>query len=390
MRIESVDVIPLGIMGKTPAIYRSFAIIRIITDSGVVGYGEASDSWGHEAPLVIKAIVDEELSRFILGEDPMNIEKLTIKMQGYVANRLGLFGVVMQAMSGVEVALWDIAGKVKNEPIYKMLGAHRDLVPLYIAGQRTLEPKPPEWHVHVSKPYLERGFKAFKIRTGFNKKWDTEIFRGLREILGDDIDLMADAFSNYTVHTALKIAKELGEYDVFWLEEPIPERFGIEALSRIVESSNVPIAYGEHTFGINGFKDLIVNKAVDIIEPDATVCGGFLEARKICMLANAWGIPVATHCGSATAIGLAADLHLSASIPNLTYFEYSVPNEEPPLRDTLLKDPIFSLDHVRDGCLELPQKPGLGIEIDEKAFDNYVYKKRGIEKEMPVYGVPHM
>jgi len=360
VEIARVEVIPLGCKVKIPPSYLSYAIIKITTDDGVIGYGESSDCWGHWTPLVIKAIVDEELSRFILGESPLSVERLTLKMRGHVARRVGFQGAVMQAISGIEIALWDILGKVRNQPIYKILGEHRDKIPLYAAGPKSF-PNSPEWHASFFKPYLDSGFEAIKIRVGGSKSWDVDVMKGLRKLLGEDIKLIADAASNYTLPTALKMLREFEKYNLYWLEEPVPEYYGADVISKLVHYSSVPIAYGEHTFGISGFKDLILHGAVDVIEPDATICGGISEARKICMFADAFGLPASPHCGSLTAIGLAANLHLSASIPNLDYLEYSTTIEEYSLRDAILEEPIFSLKDVKNGCLEVPKEPGLGI-----------------------------
>jgi L-alanine-DL-glutamate epimerase-like enolase superfamily enzyme len=387
MKILNIEVIPLSYVREHPSPFtRSFALVKVETDDGLVGFGESSDCYGHTNPLVIKQIIDEEFSRHLIGENPLEIQKITQKIKRFVFRTSGFQGTVVQALSGVEIALWDILGKVKNEPISKLLGEYRDKIKLYAAGTIVFD-QTPEWHLDFYKEHFERGFTTLKLRIGNNFKWDGEFVQSIRNLFGDDIDIIVDGKYNYTFASAVKMAKKLSKCDVLYFEEPIPP-YNIDDLSNLTASSKVPIAYGEQTYTIHGFRDLISRRAADVIQPDATIAGGLLECQKIGALAEAWNIPVSPHSGGLTAIGIAANLHHCASISNFTVLEYdSVPYQ--PLRDELLKTPIVSLDRVRDGCLEVPKGPGLGIEVDESVFAKYPYKPRG-PINVPTYGFPHI
>lgn len=390
MKIDSIEVIPLSYLKQVPPVRRSFAVVRVRSDSGLVGYGEASDCYGHQTPLVIAAIVEEELSRFALGEDPTEIERLVAKLRGHVGRFLGYQGPVIQAISGLEIACWDILGKQRGEPICRLLGGPtRDRVPLYAAGTIGHD-LAPGWQREFFRPQLERGFRAVKVRVGKSIEWDVELVRTVRDLVGPEATVLADAASNYTVPTAIRMAKAFAESRVAWLEEPVPE-YDLDGMAQVVAESPIPIAYGEHTATVHGFRSLIRQRAATVLQPDATVCGGLLEAQRICALARAHGLRVAPHSGGLTAIGIAANLHLCAAIPAVWLLEYDAASDaEQPLRDRLLAEPILGLERVRDGQLPVPTGPGLGLAIDESAFAAFPYIKRGLEPALPVYGVPHL
>jgi L-alanine-DL-glutamate epimerase-like enolase superfamily enzyme len=360
--------------------------VKVETDDGFMGFGESSDCYGHTNPLVIKQIVDEELSRQVIEENPLEIPRIVQKIKNIIFRTSGFSSLVIQALSGIEIALWDIVGKVKNEPIYKLLGEYRDRIKLYAAGTIVFD-KTPEWHLEFYKRHFELGFNTIKLRIGVNFKWDLEFVQSIRKLFGDDVDIIVDGKYNYTFTSAVKITKKFSECDLLYFEEPIPA-YNIDDLSNLVTSSPIPIAYGEQVNTIHGFNELISRRAADVIQPDATIAGGLLECQKIGALAEAWNVPVSPHSGGLTAIGMAANLHHCASISNFTVLEYdSVPYQ--PLRDELLKTPIVSLDRVKEGCLEVPKGPGLGIDVDESVFAKYPYQKRG-PVNFPTYGFPHI
>lgn len=390
MKVAQVEVIPLSYMKRVPPVRRSFALVRVRSDTGVVGYGEASDCYGYQTPLVVKAIVEEELWRYVVGEDPEEITRIVSKMRGYVGRFLGYRGPVIHAISGIEIALWDLVGKARSESIARLLGgAVRDRVPLYAGGTIGFD-HPPEWQVEFFRPHLQRGFRALKVRVGRDPEWDLAAVRTLRARVGGRVALLVDAASNYTVETAIRMAEAFEASGVLFLEEPVPE-YDLEGMAAVAAAARLPIAYGEHVSTVYGFRELIAHRAADVFQPDACVCGGLLEAQKICRLAEAAGIPVSPHCGGLTAVGIAANLHLSATLPEVMFLEYDgASDEEQPLRDELLATPILSLDRVEAGSLRVPAGPGLGVEVDESVFARYPYVPRGPEATMPVYGTPHL
>ncbi len=388
MKIINVEVIPLSQRREPSSKHiSSKALFKIETNEGIIGWGEASDCGGHSNPMVIKQIVDEELKRHFVGEDPLEIPKLMFNVQRFVYRTMGLQGAIVQALSGVEIALWDIVGKVKNESISKLFGRYRDKIEIYAAGTIGFD-KPLEWHIKFFEKLLEKGVKTVKVRIGNNFKWDLDFVKGVRELLCYDINLIVDACFNYTANSAIKMAKKLSEYDILYFEEPIPQ-YDINGISKLVSLSHIPIAYGEHTNTIHGFKEFIERKAADVLTPDVTIAGGLLECQKIAAMAEAWNLPISTHSGVLSAVGITANLHFSASIPNFTIIEFNAAADQP-LRDELLKEPILALDKIENGCLTVPNKPGLGIEIDERTFEKYRYVYRDSFKPLPGYASPHI
>jgi D-galactarolactone cycloisomerase len=300
---------------------------------------------------------------------------------------MGLEGAVVQALSGVEIALWDIRGKVLEQPIHRILGSYRDKTAIYGAGTIAFE-QPADWHVGFFEPLLERGCKTIKLRSGKSLQWDLNLVTGVREIVGEQIDIIVDGKFNYTLPSAIKLARRFEEFDVLYFEEPMPE-YNLEAIATLVASTSTPIAYGEHTYTARGFRSLLTHKAADVFQPDATLTGGLIEAHKASILADAWGLPVSPHCGGLTAVGIAANIHLSAASPSFTVLEYDATPGQP-LRDELLKESIFSRDRIEDGCLQVPEGPGLGIDINEQILEQYTYRQRGKAKDLPGYGRPHL
>jgi len=389
MKITDIQVFPLGYIREKPTPFtRSFALVKVDTDAGVSGWGEASDMFGHWNPLVIKQIVDEELKRHLIGKDPLLLERHVRHIQQWVYPTLGLSGPIIQALSGVEIALWDIRGKVKGEPIHQMLGSYRDEIAIYAAGTIAFD-QPANWHAEFFDQLLEQGCTTVKLRIGAGLHWDVNLVKEVRQIVGPDIDIIVDGKYNYTLASAIKLAHQLEEFDVLYLEEPIPQ-YNLDAVAMLATRTRLPLAYGEDTYTIHGFRDLITHKAASVLQPDATLTGGLREAQKVAALAETWGLPVSPHCGGLTAVGIAANVHFSATAPTFTVLEYDAASQQP-LRDELLVDSLFSPDRVNNGCLTVPEGPGLGIEVNEAILEKYPYQQRGqIPDIPPSYATPHL
>ncbi len=260
----------------------NYLFVRVETDDGVIGYGEVCDSYACTNPLSVAAIVEEALAPLIVDEDPRSVERLTFKMRGWTRRRLGDQGVVIQAISGVEIALWDVLGKAQSKSLSEMLGRQSDRIPVYASGT-FLQEGPPEWHMKLFETCLNKGVRAVKVRIALDISSDLKTLRALRSLINDDIDIMVDGSEHYTVATALKISKTLDDIGVRFFEEPIPQHHR-EGIVRLVEKSSVPIAYGEHLFTIHDFQDCLTHKRADVIQPDAALCGGIAEARNIAPL----------------------------------------------------------------------------------------------------------
>jgi L-alanine-DL-glutamate epimerase-like enolase superfamily enzyme len=373
MKITDIRTIGLGYERKISPMTRGFCLVRVETDAGIVGYGEASTSYGHIYPSVVEAIIDAAIKPAVMGKNPLDINSRIRDMKLYVHPWLGWDGISAQAIAAVEIALWDILGKAKEMPIAHLFGATLDKLPLYGTGtvKPIVEGVDPKWHGQFFDELLEIGFKGVKTRISSGIEGDIAQIAAVREYVGPGIRLMVDGYFCYTPSTAIKLSKRIAEFDIFWLEEPAPQSM-MPGLAKLREESPVPIAYGERLYSLSGFEILVNRRAADILQPDAVVCGGILECIEVNALAKAHNLPVFPHIGGLTAVGLAANLHLAAII-NSEMLEYdSSPFQ--PLRDELLRDPIFSLDRLEDGCIKVPDGPGLGIEIDESVFEKYPYK----------------
>jgi len=366
MKITGVETFPLSF--KQERVQRKFLLVRITTDAGITGIGESSDCYGHQIPLAVREVIEGKVKQLIIGEDPFNVEGIWNKMRDTLIST-GLEGIVTHAMSGVEIALWDIVGKAVKQPVYKLLGGARDTFRVYASTEIGLKDTPLEKQAKEALTYLDQGFTAIKIRVPGRPKWDEDIVRMVRNIVGGDVDLMVDAYQFYPPGTAVKMARRLERYDLFFLEEPVPA-YNVRALARVKASTTVPIAAGEHVYTKYGFRELIANNAVDVLQPDCNVTGGLMECKKICALGEAWGLTCVPHT-FATAVGLIAGWHLLASTPSCVMGEMDV-NPFNPLRDELPTD--SKIVKVEKGQAKVPQRPGLGIEINEKTLAKYAIK----------------
>ncbi len=338
--------------------------LKIETDEGITGWGEPIVE--NRADTVRTAV--EEMSEYLIGKDPMRIEDhLQVFMHG-VFYRGG--PILTSAISGIEQALWDIKGKFYNAPVYDLLGgACRDRIRVYswIGGDR------PAGVADAAKKQVEQGFTALKMNAteelhyiDSNVKIDAAVERlaSVREAVGDDIGIGIDFHGRVHKAMAKILVKEMEAFRPMFVEEPVlPEHN--EALKHLAAHTTIPIATGERIYTRWGFKQILADGVVDIIQPDLSHTGGILETRKIAAMAEAYDIAVAPHCPLGP-INLAASLQVDACTPNAIIQEQSLGihyNEGNDLLD-YLKDP--SVFEYKDGFVEIPQSPGLGIDIDEE------------------------
>ncbi len=374
MKITSVEAIPLRQPGKIALINDSAQdgiIIKVTTDDGIVGYGEVDS-----APSVVKAIIDapvshricQGLGQALIGEDPFEIDRLWEKMY-FISTFYGRRGVVVNAISGINIALWDIVGKAVNKPIYKLLGGKgRARVRAYAS---VLMPDTAEACFDLTRQLCEAGYTAIKLGWGgFGQsiKQDITLVAAAREAAGNDIDLMFDIGfipgDDYSIDASsrIQLIKELETYKPFWIEEPLfPD--DLEGYAQLADRFDLRIACGENETTRYGFKELIEVGKVDIVQPDVTRCGGLSEARKIAELAQVHHRLVVPHCWS-SGIVEAASMHLITAMPNSCLLEYCI-------TETSIRNEISEEITVKDGFAYVPEKPGLGIEIDEAAIRKY-------------------
>ncbi|MEM0203166.1 MAG: mandelate racemase/muconate lactonizing enzyme family protein [Archaeoglobaceae archaeon] len=359
MEIKSVKAMVLKLpfsikIGAMPEIPASGTLVEVETDDGTVGY-----SMTH-FPLSDRALakyIEEVLAKIVIGKDPFMVEEIWRAMYN-TSNRI-LFGIP-QATSAVECAIWDVIGKALNTPVYKLLGGFKDKVKAYASFPIALEPKTASMVAEIAK---ERGFEAVKLRIGEGLKKDEEIIRTVREE-HPDLEIMVDANSAYgEIREALRLSKICEKYDVRWLEEPLPSD-NLRALSELRSRSPVEIAGGENDFSLFRFKEILDAKAYDIVQPDATRCGGILQCKKICTLAEAYGVQSIPHIFGFGLV-MAVNLQVIATSYNSSYMEYPFyPSEE----FYLLEKPI----EVRNGYAFVPKEPGLGVKVNFEIVEKYI------------------
>jgi len=342
-------------------------VVKVTTDAGIVGYGEVDS-----APLAAKAAIEGPFSHtattglghVLIGEDPFRTEYLWQKM--YRANiYAGRRGIAIHAMSGIDMALWDIKGKVLGQPIWRLLGGGftQSLRPY----ASTLFGATPEETGERARRFAGQGFTAVKFGwdpMGKDARTDVALVREARRGLGPDIDLMIDAGLVYDAKTAIQRAKAFEQYDPFWFEEPLlPDDY--EGYAKLSAASTLRIAAGEEESERKSFLQLMDVGKIDVVQVDLTRCGGFTEAIKIAALAADRGLPVVNH-GFTTYLNVAAALHFLASVPNTMGLLEFVVEEGTTLRHSI-SEPIRAID----GRVAVPSAPGLGLEIDEKQWEKF-------------------
>ncbi len=357
MKITDIQVLPLHLPMKptTPIAVggetsSAHTLLRIKTSEGIEGYGETF----RLAPGAIKALIETELKPILIGTDPRRIELIWEQM--YTRSfRYGRAGMVLHAMSGIEVALWDILGKVCGQPVYQLLGgACRESVPAYASLHRYARPAEV---AEMAMRFVDRGYKAVKLHQS-----DVASVAAVREAVGADIEIMLDASGAWTPRQALDVAKALEPYRLQWLEEPLQRMDDYDGLRWLRDHSPVPIAAGENEYTHWGFREIVSRRAVDIVQPDVIKSGGISSCRKIFALAEAFDLEIAPHCFY-YGPGIAATLHLAMASTRARYVEINAIDLEawfmvPPMRP-------------QEGQLTINNKPGLGIEFDTAVLDRY-------------------
>lgn len=340
---------------------RESLLVRIDTDEGIFGIGECAAFW---VMSTVETFIHEKLKPVLLGENPLFVEKHWDAMFK-ATYRHGRRGIALIGISGVDVALWDILAKAANLPLYQVLGAYRERVPAYASGGYTIEGQKPEELAAEMAGYAAQGFKAVKMKVGILPyKEDIERVKAVREAIGPDIALMIDANNAWDPVTAMKVLKELESTDIYFLEEPVSTD-DLAGSARVAASTTVPIAGYETEYTRFGYRELITRQAVDIVQPDPTWTGGLTECRRIAALASAFNLLCIPH-SYASQISLVTCLHFLASLPNGGYLELG--QDDNSLRDALAK-PAVTID--KDGYVTLPERPGLGLEIDERMLREY-------------------
>jgi D-galactarolactone cycloisomerase len=360
MRIEDVEVVNLyfeypegrGYLyagGRVTA--RVTSLVLIHTDSGETGIGAA-----YSHPDLVRTIVEGNLRAHLIGEDPANIDAIWDKLYG-LTRWYGRKGAAMTALSGVDIALWDLKGKAARAPVWKLLGAERGRALAYASGMF--------WHDDVTAlekeaaRHRDRGFHRAKMRLGRSWDYDTEAFRAAVRGIGKDGIIHVDGSHRYEEETAVRFGALLAEHNAAWFEEPFPP----EDLDRYVSLRRrlkTPLAAGENEFGVQGFRELIRAGAIDIVQADACRCGGISELLRIAQIAAEAKLRVGPHTWS-DAVSLVANAHVVAALPHGLTVEIDQTGN--PSIDELTGGLT-----IKDGYLELGDGPGLGITLNKEAL----------------------
>lgn len=380
VRIASVAALPVTFpLGREPM---SFCFVRIETDDGLVGYGEACDSYGCSYAGVLATVIDQAFAPLLVGAELVAAEPLADRLRLATRRRLGDQWVAVQARSAVEIALWDIVAQAAGTSVARLIGQVRERVAVY-ASSTFLEEGPASFHADLVAPALERGVTMVKVRTGPDWRRDLATLAELRGLLGDDVELMVDGSETYTVPTALEIARGLAELGVRWFEEPVPQS-ARGAIATLAARSPVPIAYGEHLYGREDAVDAM-RAGVTVLQPDVSVSGGIAECREIAKLAAYHGARVVPHL-CAGPISLAATLVLAATVPAVRAIEYPL-HLEPAWR-SLGVGPELGIGAITGGTLAVPGGAGLGVTLDLDAVAAHGYVAPGARVAGTVGGLP--
>ncbi|WP_010167142.1 mandelate racemase/muconate lactonizing enzyme family protein [Candidatus Epulonipiscium viviparus] len=350
---------------------RSSVIVEVVDDNGNAGFGECL-CHGQQSPHLAAAFIEHCYKEEVIGKDPFDSEVIWETL--YNKSRpFGQLGIAVNALSGLDIAIWDLKGKILGMPVSKLLGGtFRNKLLAYATGfYRKADGVYPQDAVEEALKYKELGFKGMKLKVGFTPEKDIEYIRAVRKAVGYDIMLMADFNAAYSQADARKIILELEPEKIYFYEEPIsPEDMeGYKAIRNLTSSF---IAAGEEIFGKISIKNWLSAGALDIYQPDVCSSGGFTECKKMAAIAGAYNTTIMPHAWG-SGVGLAAALHFIASLPN-TPMSYE-PSEiflefdqsDHPFRKELINDTI----KYEDGYIYVPDKPGLGIEINREILTKY-------------------
>ena len=350
------------------------AIVEVHTDEGIVGLGEVHRGGG--TLTGIEQVVIHFIKPIIEGESPLCVERVWQKVFWDLGGT-GRRGLLVAALSGIDVALWDIIGKAYNTPVYKLLGVHKDKVLAYASAgfygkingkEVTKEMLADEMAYYVK----EEGFKAVKVKIGgVPMKEDIARLEAVRGAIGEDIKLLIDANNMYSPKQAIQFAKAVGHLNIDHFEEPV-QTDDIVGSAHVAASIDIPVAGYETEFTRYGFRELITRRAVDIVQPYPVWAGGITESRKIATLAAAYDL-IVRPTSISSAIDTVVSLHLLASLPNGDMLELRRANQAPGgPRDIFLEEIVINpLKIDEEGYVNLPQKPGLGIELNEEVVAKY-------------------
>jgi len=352
-----------AIIRSNPGTERAMNITQVTTDEGTTGI----------CPGGNKAFIEGRLRRAILGEDPFSVERIWQKMYMGDYRKPVAKGDWIASLSHVDIAIWDLIGKVLKQPVYRLLGGYADRIPVYAAGGYYREDKSIEDLAEELRGFMDQGYTAVKMkvgawRFGVSMKTDIRRVKAVREAIGGDIKLMVDANNAWDAKHAIQFIKAVERYEPYWFEEPV-EPDDLRGSVEVKNATSVLIASGENEMTRWGSRDLIDSRAVDVIQVDPAICGGFTEIRKIAAMASAqhiWFAPHGGHVLGATAVAAAPNGLIVESYP-LSKWRVQLPIDPENPEEKLLEEP----NPVAKGWISMSQEPGLGYKLNEDVAKKY-------------------
>ncbi len=373
MKIERIETYVVEQALDTPFYFSQFefrsrqiCMVKVVAADGSYGWGE-----GYGPATVVKAGVDF-LTPLVLGEDPLQVERVWNKMH-LRALDYARRGVLVAAISAIDIALWDLRGKLLGQPVSTLLGGRRrERVKVYATGMYFIETGDLTGKlVDEAQRYASQGFRALKMKVGLGLETDVKHVRAVRQAIGDDLQLMVDANHAYSLSEALSFVRRIEELDISFFEEPLsPEDY--EGYRELRQRASIPIAGGECEYLLAGFRHLLSNRCVDIAQPDICGAGGLTETKRIAALAYAFQTNVIPHSWG-TGIAFAAGLHLVSALDivpgrlRMPEAMLEMDRSESALRENLTH-PKFALE---DGRVGVPKAPGLGVDVDPDYLAQY-------------------
>jgi L-alanine-DL-glutamate epimerase-like enolase superfamily enzyme len=342
----------LGI-GRT--VKRDTVVVKVRTESGLVGWGESHHG---RAPGSVAHLVNTTLGHLVRGMDARDVVGVWARIYKMQLSSHGMGAAAAIAMSGIDMALWDIRAKAVEWPLYRLLGGSSRQIPAY-AGGISLGFQPPAQLVSEAEGLVAQGYRALKLRVGDTWRADIERVEAVRKALGEGIDILVDANANYSNADARRAIPAFDALGVGWLEEPFPPH-DVQSYRMATTFGRTPLAAGENHYTRFEFQRVIEDRAISILQPDLSKTGGPSEGLRIAALASAWKLPINPHT-SATGLNMAATIHFLASIDNGGYFEADAAKENL-FRDRLTSR-AYEIDP--DGCVRPLDRPGIGVEVDE-------------------------
>lgn len=375
MKVTNVQAFPIEFPLDEPALDATgiwttwnTVIVKITAEDGTFGYGEIGPIHGGGIPI-FKAMVDHKLKAMIMGESVFDRARLFEKMlgKGTSSYALGQKGAIVTAIAGIDIALYDLVGKILKTPVYNLLGGRVfDKIPAYASGffGKSGRPLTPEECGDEAKSYADQGFKGVKMKVGFGERQDLLNLEAVRKALGPELGIMVDANQSFSYHSVMKIARELAAFDLTFIEEPLPIS-DLDSMAALTTAIEIPVAAGENYYTRYEFRDVMLKRAVNIIQPDVIHAGGLTETARVVAMAESMNIPLAPHIHAT--VGVSAAIHLMTAATNTLAAEYITTGGSYKLRKELCGDTFLA----EDGWIRANDEPGLGIHINEEVFEKY-------------------